>query len=84
MKAAGFGLLGGLDGVDVSGGPLNPVRLGDATDDSAESCWRVQDLELLDGFAGAVAAPAGNWSVVERPVRYEDAIHGFVGISGVS
>ena len=83
LKAAGFGLLGGLDGVDVSGGPLNLVRLGDATDDSAESCWRVQDLELLDGFAGAVAAPAGNWSVVERPVRYEDAIRSFVRISGV-
>jgi 4'-phosphopantetheinyl transferase len=84
LKAAGFGLLGGLDGVDVSGGPLNLVRLGDATDDSGESCWRVQDLELIDGFAGAVAAPAGNWSVVERPVRYEDAIRGFVGTSGVS
>jgi 4'-phosphopantetheinyl transferase len=84
LKAAGCGLLGGLDGVDVSQEPLNPVRLHGATDSSAESCWRVQDLELIGGFAGAVAAPAGNWSVVERPVGYEEAIGGLRGrISGV-
>jgi 4'-phosphopantetheinyl transferase len=83
LKAAGFGLLGGLDGVDVSRGPVNLVTLSDATGGSANSCWRVQDLELIAGFAGAVAAPVGNWSVVERPVRFEDANRGFVGISGV-
>ena len=79
LKAVGCGLLGGLDGVDVSQGPLNPVTLRGAADESAESCWRVQDLELIEGFAGAVAAPAGNWSVVQRPVRWEDAVRGSVG-----
>ena len=49
LKAAGCGLLGGLDAVDVSQEPLNPVRLRGATDASGESCWRVQDLEPIDG-----------------------------------
>jgi 4'-phosphopantetheinyl transferase len=79
LKAAGCGLLGGLDAVDVSQEPLNPVRLRGATDASGESCWRVQDLEPIDGFVGAVAAPAGNWSVVQRTVRHEDAIRGSIG-----
>lgn len=79
LKAAGCGLLGGLDGVDVSQEPLSPVTLRGATDESAESCWRVQDLEPIDGFAGAVAAPAGNWLVLQRPVRFEDAVRGSIG-----
>jgi 4'-phosphopantetheinyl transferase len=84
LKAAGYGLLGGLDRADVSQGPSCLARLRGATEDSAESCWRVEDLELTDGFAGAVAAPAGNWSVVLRPVGYEDAISGFAGgIAGI-
>jgi 4'-phosphopantetheinyl transferase len=79
LKAAGCGLLGGLDGLDVSQGPLDQVRLCSAAGDRAESFWRIQDLEQIEGFAGAVAAPTGNWSVVQRPVRYEDAIHGSLG-----
>ena len=79
LKASGCGLLGGLDGIDVSQGPLDQVRLCSATGDRAESFWRIQDLERIDGFAGAVAAPTGNWSVLQRPVRYEDAIHGSLG-----
>jgi len=59
LKAAGCGLLGGLDGVDVSQEPLDQVRLYSATGDRAESFWRVQDLEQIEGFAGAVAAPTG-------------------------
>ena len=79
LKATGCGLLCGLDGVDVSHGPLDQVRLCNATGDRAESFWRVQDLEWIEGYTGAVAAPAGNWSVLQRPVRFEDAIHGSLG-----
>jgi 4'-phosphopantetheinyl transferase len=79
LKAAGHGLLGGLEGFDVSGGPLDRVRLRSSTDESAESCWRIQDLETMDGFAGAVAAPAGDWSIHPYSVCYEDAIRGFSG-----
>jgi len=79
LKASGCGLLGGLDGVDVSQGPLDQVKLCSATGDRTESFWRVQDLDRIDGFAGAVAAPSGNWSVLQRPVRFEDAFHGSLG-----
>lgn len=79
LKAAGYGLLGGLEGFDVSRGPLDRVRLRCSTDGSAESCWRIQDLETMEGFAGAVAAPAGDWSIHPYSVCYEDAIRGFSG-----
>jgi 4'-phosphopantetheinyl transferase len=79
LKAAGYGLLGGLDGIDVLRVPLNLVRLRGATDESAESCWRVKDLKPIEGFAGAIAAPAGSWSVVQRPVRFEEATNDFAG-----
>jgi len=79
LKATGCGLLGGMDGVDVSQEPLDQVRFCSAAEDIPESFWRVQDLERIEGFAGAVAAPTGNWSVLQRPVRYEDVIHGSLG-----
>jgi 4'-phosphopantetheinyl transferase len=79
LKAAGCGLLGGLEGFDVSHGPLDRVRLCSATSDSAESYWRIEDLEPLEGFAGAVAAPAGDWSIHQCSVGWEEAVRGFAG-----
>ena len=79
LKAVGYGLPGGLDGFDVSDGPCDQIQLGGAADGGDERCWRIQDLELTGGFAGAVAAPAGDWSVVQLPVRYEDAVSGSTG-----
>ena len=79
LKAAGCGLLGGLEGFDVSQEPLDRVRLCSATGDCAESYWRVQDLEPVDGYAGAVAAAAEAWSVTQRPVRFEEAVRGSAG-----
>jgi len=77
LKAAGCGLLGGLDRFDVSRGPLDRVMLcGAPGGGAAESSWRIQDLEPIDGFAGAVAAAAGSWSVTQRMVRFEDATLG--------
>lgn len=77
LKAAGSGLLGGLEGFDVSRGPLDQVRLCYTAGDSAESCWRIQDLDPIDGFAGAVAAPAGDWSIHQYSVGCEEAIGRF-------
>jgi 4'-phosphopantetheinyl transferase len=73
LKAAGCGLRHGLDAVDVSQQPLNQLALSGAPNESAGVCWRVQDLVQIDGFAGAVAAPSGNWSIQQRRVSYEEA-----------
>ncbi len=80
LKAAGCGLLGGLEGVDVSHEPLDQVKLCGATGDGTESYWRIQDLEAIDGFAGAIAAPAGDWSIHQHPVGCEVAIGGYAGL----
>jgi hypothetical protein len=32
----------------------------------------VRDLELPDRFVGAVAAPAGDWTILQWPIRKED------------
>jgi 4'-phosphopantetheinyl transferase len=74
LKAAGRGILQGLNMVDVSQQDMNLVRLPCATDQMSGFCWRVQDLEGIDGFHGAVAAPEGEWSVRQRRVSYEGAI----------
>lgn len=75
LKAAGCGILRGLDMVDVSQESVNLERLSGAPDEITRCCWRVQDLEPIDGFAGAVAAPAGDWSILQRRISYEDAIN---------
>jgi 4'-phosphopantetheinyl transferase len=78
LKAAGGGLLDGLNSADVSRDPPGVVRLG--KDAGGESRWLVRDLGGIDGFAGAVAAPPGGWpgqewSIREWPIRCEDALH---------
>jgi 4'-phosphopantetheinyl transferase len=84
LKAAGGGLLHGLDTVDVSQQPVNHVSLSGVPEKDSAICWRVQDLNSIDGFAGAVAAPEGDWSIQLRSVRREDAFGGlaarFAGI----
>ncbi|MGA2887857.1 MAG: 4'-phosphopantetheinyl transferase superfamily protein [Terracidiphilus sp.] len=79
LKAAGCGIPYGLDKVDVSQLSVNLVRLIGARSEIPGPCWRVQDLESIDGFAGAIAAPAGDWSILQRAVSYEDVIDGFAG-----
>jgi 4'-phosphopantetheinyl transferase len=76
LKAAGCGILRGLDTVDVSQ-PGSLVSLG-AGAETTESHWLMQDLEVRgarDGFCAAVAARPGDWSVQQWPIRCEDAIH---------
>jgi 4'-phosphopantetheinyl transferase len=77
LKADGCGILDGLDSVDVSQPLANPVVLRGGQDEIGESCWQVRDLEGIDGFAGAIAAPPGDWSVMQWPIRCEDAIRRF-------
>ena len=76
LKAAGYGISGGLDAVDVSKEPV--VWLRGVEGESGGSCWTVRDLEPPEGFLGAVAGPAGNWSVRQWPCRAEDAIRRLV------
>jgi len=84
LKAAGCGLLHGLDTVDVSQQPLNLLTVSGASGESTGICWRVQDLEQIEGFAGAVAAPTGNWSIRQRWVSYEEAANRLVeGLPGL-
>ncbi len=80
LKAAGCGLLGGLEGFDVSRAPLDQIRLCSATGEMDESDWRIRDLELMEGFAGAVAAPTGDWSVRQHSLDCEETIGGFAGL----
>jgi 4'-phosphopantetheinyl transferase len=74
LKAAGCGILRGLDAVDVSEPSVNLVGLSGASEETHGDCWQVQDLEPVDGFFGAVAAPPGGWSILQRRVRHKDAI----------
>ena len=83
LKAVGCGLLRGLDEADVSSGPLDQVSLSGEADDNGKQRWRIRDLELTGEFAGAVAAPAGNWSVVQMPVRYKEAVRAYNEIDPV-
>ena len=78
LKAAGFGILRGLDTVDVSQQSANLVSLKSAYHEAPESCWLLRDLELLDGFVGAIAAPPANWSILQWPIRAEEVINRFI------
>ncbi len=77
LKAAGRGVARGLDTVDVSRSQTSEVRLSGAPGEMADTRWVVRDLELMEGYLGAVAAPVGDWSVLEWPVRIEDMVHRF-------
>jgi 4'-phosphopantetheinyl transferase len=76
LKAAGCGLLGGLEGFDVSQS-LDQVRLNCSIGGGGGSSWRIQDLEPMDGFAGALAAPAGEWSVHQCSIDCNEEMRGF-------
>jgi 4'-phosphopantetheinyl transferase len=76
LKADGCGIFDGLDSVDVSQPAANLVRLREG--DNIESGWLVRDLNMVDGFAGSIAAPPGDWSIRKWNIRCEDAIRCFV------
>lgn len=77
LKAAGCGLMGGLERFDVSTLPLDEVRLCCGTDVGDESCWRIEDMEPIEGFAGSVAAPCGSWSVRQYAVDCDTLMRRF-------
>jgi 4'-phosphopantetheinyl transferase len=74
LKATGFGILRGLDSVDVSQPSANLVSIQDASGKFSETSWLVRDLELVGNFIGAVAAPVGDWVVRQWPIRADDLI----------
>jgi 4'-phosphopantetheinyl transferase len=75
LKAVGRGIVDGLNAVDVSQEPVNRVRL---KDDIADSYWRIRDMEGIEGFVGAIAAPAGDWSILQKIVTCEEVLGGLV------
>jgi 4'-phosphopantetheinyl transferase len=74
LKADGCGIFDGLNMLDVSEGQLNAVCIRSSEGANADSCWRVMDLDGIDGFAGAVAAPPGDWSIRRWTIACEDAL----------
>lgn len=62
LKASGRGISDELDSFDVSD-PGKFVRLKEIDGKFKESVWVVHDLDSLDGYAAAIAAPAGEWRV---------------------
>jgi 4'-phosphopantetheinyl transferase len=78
LKASGGGLLQGLDTIDVSEDTPSLVNQAGSGDASGGSCWLVRDIEGIGGFAAAIAAPPGDWSMREWSIRCDDAIHRFV------
>ena len=77
LKASGCGILDGLDTVDVSEGSRRLVKLSGAGGDADESGWQVRDLEGIGGYAGAVAAAPGDWSIRRWAIDYETALQRF-------
>jgi 4'-phosphopantetheinyl transferase len=75
LKAAGSGILKGLNTVDVSQQSASVVCLREGIHTIAESFWRVLDLELIEGSVGAIAGPPGDWSVLQWPVLCEEVVH---------
>jgi 4'-phosphopantetheinyl transferase len=73
IKAMGDGLSFPLDSFAVQleeGGASQVLEIGTAASGTA-ACWRVMSLETEHGYEAAVAAPAGEWSVVEWDIaRY--------------
>lgn len=59
LKANGSGLGVELRDIDVSHAPEDLVRV----DRSRHQLWKVNDLVLAPGYAGALAAPPGDWQV---------------------
>lgn len=78
LKATGSGIAAGLDTVDVSRGNGGVVRVGNAQNGVTESRWLVEDIdpiEPMNGFIGAVAAPSGDWRVMQWPICCDEVIH---------
>jgi len=72
LKAAGYGIVSGLDTIDVSQHLASGVSLRNTQHKVAETRWMVRDLQAINGFVGAVAAPPGDWSAHHWQVSYED------------
>jgi 4'-phosphopantetheinyl transferase len=80
LKAVGCGITEGLDSVDVSQELPAVVSLNDNAGHAAGPFWLVRDLQRMENFVGAVAAPVGCWTVWQRELRTGDAVRGLVEV----
>jgi 4'-phosphopantetheinyl transferase len=62
IKARGMGLSIPLDSFDVSIAPGEPAALLRTLEPADVEMWQLQNLELADGYIGAVAASGTGWS----------------------
>jgi 4'-phosphopantetheinyl transferase len=84
LKAAGYGIARGLYLFDVSRIPASGVTLSDAKGNIDGTGWMVKDLQPINGFIGAIAAPLGDWSIQHWQVSFEDAFdRAFRGSAGI-
>jgi len=74
MKAAGIGIQDGLGTFDVSSEPPGLVCLDWTPAKVASTRWLVQELDLPRGYAGAVAAPVGPWTVRQWMIQCQDVL----------
>ena len=63
LKAAGCGIYLGMDTFEVSPDTACEVTLQGASEEIAGRDWRVQVVDVADGYSAAVAAPPGDWVV---------------------
>src|SRR5262249_21913534 len=59
LKADGRGLDATLEKIDVSEGSGGLIRVSDGE----QRLWKVYDLDVAPGYAGALAVPPGDWRV---------------------
>ncbi len=73
IKARGMGLSIPLDSFDVSLHPDEPADLIRTAEPSDRLNWKIENLEIDEQFAAAVAAAGRNWKVSQR--RWLPAVH---------
>jgi 4'-phosphopantetheinyl transferase len=71
LKATGYGLGLGLDGVDVT---ADLVELQGGAGNMGMSHWQVRDIAAKEGFAAAIATPPGERPVLQWDVEWQGVV----------
>jgi 4'-phosphopantetheinyl transferase len=73
LKAVGCGIPNGLNQVDVTRDQVFFDGAAITPGDFGQSDWLVRDLKPLEGFAGAITAAPGDWTIESWQVPWETA-----------
>jgi 4'-phosphopantetheinyl transferase len=77
LKAAGCGIVHGLDRVEVLEDRVSLVAGISGGDGSVGSVWRVRDLPRTDGHWAAIAAADADWSILQWKMGWETTVSRF-------